>query len=113
MTANERRAEIMRILVVRRSENLRTLAKQLGACRRTICTDIEILTSNYPLKTIRGKGGCVCVADWYHPHRNILSLEQQNILLQLMEYADTHQRMVLQELLLEYGSPNKRQHLKL
>lgn len=113
MTANERRAEIMRILVVRRSENLRTLAKQLGACRRTICTDIEILTSNYPLKTIRGKGGCVCVADWYHPHRNILSIEQQNTLLQLMELADAHQKMVIQELLLEFGSPKEHYRLKL
>ena len=43
MTANEQRAEIMRILVAKRSANIRVLAAELGVCRRTVCTAIEIL----------------------------------------------------------------------
>lgn len=112
MTAIERRAEIMRILTARRSSNIRTLAAEMGVCRRTICTDIEILTADYPLETSRGNGGCVKVAQWYHPHRNILSDEQQRVLAEIMQTASEQQAQVLCEMLLEYGSPKTRQTLQ-
>lgn len=112
VTAIERRAEIMRILTARRSSNIRTLAAEMGVCRRTICTDIEILTADYPLETSRGKGGCVKVAQWYHPHRNILSGEQQRVLAEIMQTASEQQAQVLREMLLEYGSPKTRQTLQ-
>lgn len=109
VTANERRAEIIRLLVARRSINTGALAAELGVCRRTICTDIEILTLEYPLESSRGNGGCVKVADWYHPHRNIFSQEQQSTLYQLMETATLQQREVLRQMLLEYGSAKAHQ----
>lgn len=109
MTAIERRTEIMRILTARRSTNIRTLAAELGVCRRTICTDIEILTADYPLETSRGNGGCVKVAEWYHPHRNMFSGEQQRVLAEMLESANEQQAKVLREMLLEYGSPKDRQ----
>lgn len=112
MTANERRNEIMRILVSRRTANIRSLAAELGICRRTVCTDIEILTTEFPIETVRGNGGCVKVADWYHPHRNILSAQQQRVLSELMESANEQQAKVLRELLLEYGSPKYRQTIQ-
>jgi len=112
VTAIERRAEIMRILVARRSANIRVLAAELGVCRRTICADIEILTVDYPLETVRGNGGCVRVAEWYHPYRNIMSMEQQDVISQLMESATEQQREVLRQMLVEYGSPKYRQMKK-
>lgn len=112
MTTIERRAEIMRILTARRSSNIRTLAAEMGVCRRTICTDIEILTADYPLETSRGNGGCVKVAQWYHPHRNILSGEQQRVLAEIIQTASEQQAQVLREMLLEYGSPKTRQTLQ-
>ena len=57
----------------------------------------------------RGNGGCVKVADWYHPHRNLLNEEQQRTLSQLMESATEQQAEVLREMLVEYGSPKYRQ----
>ena len=63
MTAIERRAEIMRILTARRSSNIRTLAAEMGVCRRTICTDIEVLTADYPLETSRGNGGAALLME--------------------------------------------------
>ena len=71
MTANERRAEIMRIMTARRQESMGRLALELGVTRRTIRSNITTLTVDYPLETQRGNGGCVKVADWYHPHRSI------------------------------------------
>ena len=109
MMLNERRAEIMRILTARRRETMGCLANELNVTSRTIRTDITALMVDYPLETLRGNGGCVKVADWYHPHRNLLSEEQQRTLSQLMESANEQQAKVLREMLVEYGSPKYRQ----
>ena len=79
MSANERRAEIIRIMVARRQESMQVLASELGVTDRTIRADILALTAEYPLETVRGNGGGVRIADWYHPHKNILSKEQISV----------------------------------
>ena len=109
MTAIERRQEIMRILTARRSETAPHLARELGVCLNTIRTDIKTLTREFPLETSRGNGGCVRVAEWYHPHRNVLTMEQQTVLSQLMDTATEQQREALRQMLVELGSPKARQ----
>ncbi len=104
MSANERRAEIMRIMVARRQESMQVLARELGVSDRTIRTDILALTAEYPLETVRGNGGGVRIADWYHPHKNILSKEQISVLEQLFPQANDEQKRVLDQMLREYGS---------
>lgn len=104
MNTAERRAEIIRILTVRRTETAARLASELGVSASTIYRDILALTSEYPIDTRRGNGGCVRLADWYHPHRGILSLEQQQVLMHLMNGCDDYQTHILQQMLLEYGS---------
>ena len=106
MTTAERRAEIIRILTVRRTDTAARLAAELGVSASTIYRDILALTLEYPLETRRGNGGCIVLADWYHPHRGILSAEQQLVINQLMQGCDDYQTHVLQQMLLEYGSPN-------
>ena len=108
MTMNERRAEIMRILVARRATTMPVLARTFGVTTRTIQNDILALTVDYLLETKQGNGGCVKVADWYHPHRNPLNEEQQRTLSHLMESATEQQAEVLREMLVEYGSPKYR-----
>lgn len=88
------------------------LAFELGVSTRTIYRDILVLTVDYPLEAYKGKGGCVRVAEWYHPHRNFLSKEQQTVLSQLMETATEQQCEVLQQMLVEYGSPKNRRNKK-
>ena len=112
MTMNERRAEIMRILTARRSITMPELARTFQVTTRTIQNDVVALTVDYPLETQQGKGGCVRVAQWYHPHRNILSGEQQRVLSEIMQTASEQQAKVLREMLLEYGSPKTRQTLQ-
>ena len=61
---------------------------------------------SYPIETVRGRyGGGVKVADWYHPHKNILSQEHQTVLAQLLDKADESQWRVLHEMLTAFGSP--------
>ena len=105
MSAQERRAEIMRILTVRRREKMGRLADELGVTIRTIHTDITVLTAEYPLETIRGRGGYVKVSDWYHPARHILSQEHQRVLLQLATKGDKYEQQIVLNILAEYGSP--------
>ena len=112
MTMNERRAEIMRILTARRSITMPELARRFQVTTRTIQNDVVALTVDYPLETQQGKGGCVKVAQWYHPHRNILSGEQQCVIAEIMQTASEQQAQVLREMLLEYGSPKTRQTLQ-
>ena len=88
------------------------LALEFGVSTRTIYRDILVLTVDYPLEAYKGKGGCVRVAEWYHPHRNVLSKEQQTVLSQLMETATEQQREVLRQMLVEYGSPKSRRNKK-
>lgn len=112
MTTGERRLEIIRILTARRRETMRNLARELGVTTRTIRTDILVLTADYPLETRRGNGGCVKVAEWFHPHQNILTAEQQRVLSQMIAIGDERQAKVLRELLIEYGSPKSRRTLR-
>ena len=107
MTANERRNEIVRILVSRRRETMKQLAS-VNVTDRTIRTDITVLTVDYPFETVRGNSGCVKVADWYQPHRNILSQEQQNLLITLLDKGDNYQQKVLREMLFAFGSQGAR-----
>ena len=54
VTMNERRAEIMRILVARRATTMPVLARTFGVTTRTIQNDILALTVDYPLETKQG-----------------------------------------------------------
>ena len=111
MTANERRAEIMRILTYRRHETMGQLARELGVEDRTIRNDITLLTIDYPLDTVRGNGGCVKLADWYHPEKWILYKTQETVLAELLDKVDEPEREVLREILTTYGSPAIRKQL--
>lgn len=104
MNAVERRAEIVRILMARRMDTMGCLAAELGVSTRTIRSDIAALTANYPLETKRGNGGYVRMADWYHPSRDILSEEQQRVIVQLIPTVGGYEARILREMLMEYGS---------
>lgn len=101
MTPTERREEIMRILLCRRQCTMGCLALEFGVSTRTIYRDILVLTVDYPLEAYKGKGGCVRVAEWYHPHRNVLSKEQQAVLSQLIGNPIDRGQMHLGETLSE------------
>ena len=61
MSVNERRAEIMKILVARRQTTVPLLAQELCVCCNTVRNDIHVLALDYPLETCSGNGGGVRV----------------------------------------------------
>ena len=106
MTALERRMELLRILVMRRQETEPSLAKELGVSVKTVRRDIIALTVDYPLETKAGKGGCIRVAEWYHPYQHILTREHQQVLLNMIRRGDAYEAHIVQQILEQCGSPS-------
>ena len=104
MSANERRAEIIKILTGRHKEQVKNLAFQLGVSIRTIKNDILILTSEHPIETIQGRGGGVRLMKGYNTYRNDITQQQQNLLMSLIPKVDKQNANLLKELLVAHGS---------
>ena len=109
MRANERRAEIMRVLVARRQTTVPILAAEFEVSPNTIRNDLKALALEYPVETFSGNGGGVRVPDYYHPHKNVMTMEQASVLEQIMSIVDEHQAEVLRQMLAEYTSQSFRQ----
>ncbi len=105
MSFIDRRAELMRILICRRKSNIHELAEELNVSTRTIQRDIQALVPDYPLESISGNGGGICLPDWYYPNKNLLSREEMTVLEELISKANEHQRLVLKQMLAKFG-PN-------
>lgn len=90
--------------MARRIASEKKLALELSVNERTIRRDIVILMTEYPLISKMGRNGGVQIADWYHPHRNILTKNQRKVLIELAKTASEMQRRVLYEILSEYGA---------
>jgi len=104
VTANERRAEIMRILSGRRFETMSNLAFHFNVHRTTIFKDIETLTLDHPIETVRGNGGGVRFMKDYRMYCNNLTHEQQELLISLIPTIDKRKAELLKEILLVHGS---------
>lgn len=108
-SVEERRAEIMKILESGRRETMSNFAFQFGVSIRTIRYDIDFLTLLHPIETVRGRGGCVKLADGYRTYRNILSNEQQETLIELISLANKEQAGIVKGILVALGSkPNQK-----
>jgi predicted DNA-binding transcriptional regulator YafY len=100
----ERQAEIIRILMGRKTETVPRLARELGVSKNTIYRDISLLSIDYPISTKQGNTGGVSLEDYNHPHKNLFSQEQQRVLTELLSVADKYQVKVLKGLLAAYGT---------
>ena len=104
MSANERRAEIIRILEGRREDNVKSLAYQLGVSVRTIKYDVETLACEYSIETVRSKNGCVRLMNGYREYMGNISEKQQQTLLAIIPMLDRESAKTLSELLRAHGS---------
>ncbi len=104
MNAYERRAEIWRVLLLRRMDDMQNLSDEFDVTDRSVRSDIKYLSVIYPIETVRGKGGGVKVADWYRPYQNTLSRRHQATLIRQINKADELDKKYLLEILMSYGS---------
>lgn len=104
MSANTRRAELIRLLICRRRDTVPNLALEFCVSEKTIRRDLVELTAQYPIVTIAGNGGGVRLEDWYQPYRKLFTKEQCAVLRELILLANAHQTIALVELLNTYGA---------
>lgn len=109
MRPNERRELLLESLLQRREDTIDNLASEFGVNERTIRRDIELLTSSYPLETVRGRyGGGVRVADWYRQGRRLLSYEQAALLDKLASTLQGEERVVMDSILAQFAPYSRR-----
>lgn len=104
-SAIERRQKILEILSERRYEKMTNLAIELSVSRRTICYDIEHLSSSFPLYTETGTYGGVYVADGFKYGMKYLTDRQCDVLDILSKRLEGEERSVVLEILKIYKKP--------
>jgi predicted DNA-binding transcriptional regulator YafY len=79
---------------------------------RTIGYDIDFLTVLHPIETVRGKGGCVRLADGYGTYKNILSQEQQETLIQIVPLIEVRYAIEVKGILISFGSKSNQSRIE-
>jgi len=105
MNAAGRRAELVRILRVRRKVTVPHLVHELGVSERTIRRDLLTLTvdEGYLIDTIPGNGGGVVFNGQVNPHKGSFSQEQIRVIADLKKHADSYQMKVLNGIIETFG----------
>ena len=105
MTANERRIEILKILIRRKKESVANLAFEFGVSNRTIKYDIEILSLMYPIGTKTGKYGGIYIDPDYYIGREYLTLIEKQLLEEQIERLDVEKQKIMQNILRKFSRP--------
>ena len=105
MTTNERRSELIRILMGGTRTTIDRLASQLEVSRSTIKRDLLILTVDceYPIQGETGPSGGVYMEDFRHLHKHILSQEQIRVLTEAADSAPAENAEILHGILRAYA----------
>lgn len=84
MAAAERRQAILEALCVRRHETRENLAREFGVTKRTIESDVLILSLTYPIYTTQGTGGGIHVMDGFYLSKRQLTDKEIAFLQELL-----------------------------
>ncbi len=104
MTSFKRRNAIIDVLGIERHTTIAKLAAAFGVTERTIRNDITALSFDCPIRTVRGRyGGGVELADWFHPHANTLSPQQEELLRRLKPTLAGNDLLVLNSILVQFS----------
>ena len=104
MTVNQRRQEIVDLLVENRQMRVAELMEIFGVSRRTILYDIEELSLHYPIYTVVGcLGGGVYISEDYKPGNKYINDDEVRVLKELLPKADERQRKVLEGIIKKFS----------
>ncbi len=106
MTAtNDRRMQILEILIVRKNETMNHLAEELGVSRMTVFRDVQVLSCSYPITTDVGAGGGVHIDESYRLGMKYFSGEQTELLKRLSETLEGNDLAIMQGILRTFRRP--------
>lgn len=103
MQPNERRKRILELLSFRRHDTMGSLAQEFGVSRGTICRDILILQSEYPIISETGRRGGISLPDGYYLFEKHLSPKQADAIRKCLLTADSDLQPVLTSILNDFA----------
>ena len=108
MSPNERRMEILQVLIERKEGTLENLAFEFGVSKRTIQYDIETLSLSHPIYCESGNGGGIRIEKDYKIGKRRFSQEQEEFLKSLMPRLSVGEQDKMNEILNEFTRRKKR-----
>ena len=108
MSPNERRMEILQVLIERKEGTLENLAFEFGVSKRTIQYDIETLSLSHPIYCESGNGGGIRIEKDYKIVKRRFSQEQEEFLRSLMPRLSAGEQDKMNEILNEFTRRKKR-----
>ena len=108
MSPNERRMEILQVLIERKVGTLENLAFEFGVSKRTIQYDIETLSLSHPIYCESGNGGGIRIEKDYKIGKRRFSQEQEEFLKSLMPRLSAGEQDKMNEILNEFTRRKKR-----
>ncbi len=107
VTANDRRMEMLRLLISRKHETVGQLAFEFGVSRMTIYRDVQILSCSYPITTQMGLNGGVFIDEDYRFGMKYLTAEQQSLLEKLAESLIGEDLVIMMTIIEIFSNPVK------
>lgn len=103
MTASERRMALLEVLCLRRHETRENLAFEFGVSKRTIEYDVQILSVNYPIFSVQGKGGGIYIMEGFNLHKRYLTNKQSAVLQELAVVLPEEDKQVILSILKDFS----------
>ena len=108
MSPNERRMEILQVLIERKEGTLENLAFEFGVSKRTIQYDIETLSLSHPIYCESGNGGGIRIEKDYKIGKRRFSQEQEEFLRSLLPRLSASEQDKMNEILSEFSRRKKK-----
>lgn len=108
MSPNERRMEILQVLIERKEGTLENLAFEFGVSKRTIQYDIETLSLSHPIYCESGNGGGIRIEKDYQIGRKRFSSEQEEFLTSLLPRLSEEEKEKMNEILKMFSRRKKK-----
>ena len=105
MDAMERRCQIIEILCdAKMCVKMRDLASRFNVSVRTIRTDVDVLSTTYPIETTRGRyNGEISFIEGYSPKSPRLTLVQRDFLYRIMKQLSKSDQEIVQSILHDFA----------
>ena len=110
MTANERRMALLEVLCLRRHDTRENLAFEFGVSKRTIEYDVQILSANYPIYSVQGKGGGIFIMEGYELHKSYLTNKQSEVLQEMALTLTGENKQIVLSILKDFSKVKRGCH---
>ena len=99
MNANNRRAILLCVLKLRRMDTYSNLATELHVSKKTVIRDVEMISCEIPIESIRGCKGGIRLALGYNHDQLRLNAEQLQLLIKLAQVFQGEELQIINSII--------------